>query len=397
MRRIPYSVGRAVFAGLLVSAVLAPAACAASFNVLYAFKGGSDGANPQGGVTADASGNLYGSTQSGGGAQACTNNQGCGTVFKIAPNRTETVLYASQSWYDTVGTNAQLLLDNQGNLYGTTYFGGNAFRGSAYKLGPNGALTLLHSFAGGYDGQYPYAGLIMPNNKTTLYGATPVCCEYAVPTVFSLTSGGSENVLYYFCSKKNCRDGDAPIGTLIADKAGNLYGTTLVGGKNGRGVVFKLTPSKVESVLWNFGGANDGVEPYAGLVVDTSGNFYGTTLSGGTSNAGTVYELPPSHKEKVLYSFTGGADGGSPYFGSLIIDSAGNLYGATSAGGANNLGAVFKVTPSGTETVLHSFAGVPDGQSPYGGLVAVNGVLYGTTASGGTYGFGTVFSVSEAN
>jgi len=318
-------------------------------------------------------------------------------VFKLAPDGTETVLYASQAWYDTVGALAPLFRDSHGNLYDTTFFGGNSFRGSAYKLAPNGALTLLHSFTGGYDGQYPQAGLIMPNNKTTLYGATPVSGEYAVSTVFSLTPKGTEKILYYFCSKTGCVDGNGPFGTLIADKSGNLYGTTFTGGTNGRGVVFKLTPKKVESVLWSFGGANDGAGPYAGLVADNAGNFYGTTAFGGTNNVGVVYELSASRQEKVLYSFTGGADGGSPYYGSLIMDGAGNLYGTTYSGGADNLGTVFKVTPAGTETVLHSFAGAADGQYPNGGLVAINGTLYGTAASGGANGFGTVFSVSESN
>jgi uncharacterized repeat protein (TIGR03803 family) len=191
---------------------------------------------------------------------------------------------------------------------------------------------------------------------------------------------------------------------LIRDKAGNLYGTTGGGGPSGYGTVFKLDPSGTETVLHFFGGPPDGIAPIAGLIMDSKGNLYGATWWGGIGY-GTVYKVDANGKETVLYSFTGGADGGYPY-GGLVRDSKGNLYGTTEYGGPGSgtceggdypagCGTVFKVDPSGKETVIYSFTGTPDGYYPLGGLVRdAAGNLYGTTSEGGKLGFGTVFKVS---
>ena len=185
---------------------------------------------------------------------------------------------------------------------------------------------------------------------------------------------------------------------LLQDASGNLYGTTFAGGTNGYGTVFKVTPAGVETVLYSFSGGTDGQYPQAGLIQDASGNLYGTTygidLYGGTNSNGTVFKVTPSGVGTVLYSFGTGTDGNYPYAG-LIQDASGNLYGTTTGGGANNKGTVFKVTPAGVETVLHSFGTGTDGRYPYAGLIQdTSGNLYGTTHGGGTNNIGTVFKIS---
>ena len=196
----------------------------------------------------------------------------------------------------------------------------------------------------------------------------------------------TETVLYSFTGGA---DGGNPFAGLIKDASGNFYGTTVEGGAHGLGTVFKLAPDGTETALWSFTGA-DGSYPEGGLIMDASGNLYGTTSSGGADGDGTVFEVALNGAETVLHSFTGGPDGKGPQAG-LVMDNKGKLFGTTVFGGANGDGTVFKVTPGGTETVLYSFAGKPDGYAPSGGLIRRNGNFYGTTAEGGTEGLGTVF------
>ena len=183
----------------------------------------------------------------------------------------------------------------------------------------------------------------------------------------------------------------------MLDSKGNLYGTTQDGGADHFGTVFKITPSGAETVFHSFpANSMDGAVPEAGLVMDSSGNLYGTTSSGGAHSVGTVFEVTSAGPETVLYSFTGGLDGGIPY-GGLVLDSEGNLYGTTRSGGAYHGGTVFELTPTGAETVWHSFGHGTDGKFPYAGLVRdSNGNLYGTTMDGGTSGLGTVFQISAS-
>ena len=188
-----------------------------------------------------------------------------------------------------------------------------------------------------------------------------------------------ENVVYSFLNFPN---GASPYAPLTRDSTGNLYGTTNQGGESNLGVVFELDTSGKETVLHSFRGGADGANPYSGLLRSSSGTIYGTTYQGGTDNAGVVFEIGPSGHEKVLYTFTGGADGGNPYAG-VIADSAGNLYGTTYYGGTANAGVVYKLAPSGQETVLYSFSGGADGSNPRAGLISdSDGNLYGTTVSG---------------
>ncbi len=284
--------------------------------------------------------------------------------------------------------------------------------------------TVLHTFGNFPDGSGPDGSLIM-DAAGNLYGATlqgGIYCPVGCGTVFELTrteaGGWTETVLYNF---GNGNDGVYPNGSLIMDAAGNLYGTTNLGGVDNRGTVFKLSPSQgggwEETLLYSFGsgGVNDGGAPNGGLIMDAAGNLYGMTGSGGTYAEGTVFELSPgqggSWEETVLYNFGHGTDAAFPD-GTLIMDAAGNLYGTTMEGGQggrgvicgnHGCGTVFELSPivgGWTETVLHSFNG-GDGNQPRAGLVMdAAGHLYGTTIQGGPYcapfGCGTVFELSPS-
>jgi uncharacterized repeat protein (TIGR03803 family) len=195
---------------------------------------------------------------------------------------------------------------------------------------------------------------------------------------------------------KTGTDGQTPYAGVIQGNDGNLYGTTYFGGGSGFGTVFKVTPSGTETVLYSFAGGSDGEHPYAGVIQGSDGNFYGTTYQGGANGYGTVFKITPSGTETVLYSFAGGSsDGANPEAG-LTQGSDGNFYGNTYLGGAGNLGTVFEITPSGTETVLHAFAGgSSDGANPSANLIqSSDGNLYGSTGAGGTSGDGTFFKVA---
>lgn len=302
--------------------------------ILHKFTGGTDGGEPYAGLIRDKVGNLYGTTY--------------GTVFEL-----------NRAWHETVLNNgsttsfyAGLIMDNAGNLYGAGALGGTDHYGAVFELSlSNGSWTekLLYSFAGPGDGATPRGTLVM-DDSGNLYGTTfGDNGTESLGTVFKLDKTGHETVLHNF----DGQDGEKPLAGLIQDKAGNLYGTTSKGGgSNNAGVVFKVNKKGILTVLYSFAGfPSDGDYPAAGLVMDKAGNLYGTTVEGGSSGNGTVFKLDTTNKETVLYSFTGKADGGNPY-GGLIMDRAGNLYGTTSRGGDLSCGnhrigcgVVFKLTP----------------------------------------------------
>jgi uncharacterized repeat protein (TIGR03803 family) len=276
--------------------------------------------------------------------------------------------------------------------------------GTVYSITPSGTETVLHSFKGAKDGAIPAARLIVLNG--TLYGTTSdafgsaKCPGQGCGTVFSITPLGHETVLHRFAGPPD--DGEGPVARLL-NVNGTLYGTTVEGGANicNCGTVFSITRGGKEKVLYSFRSGTDGAYPRAGLV-EVKGTLYGTTLSGGAYSTyycssregpgcGTVFTITPSGKEKVLHSFGNGTDGTHP--NTALIEVKGTLYGATGGGGTSGLGTVFSITPSGRETVLHSFSG-PDGQKPTATLLNVNGTLYGTTYQGGAYSGGTVFSIT---
>jgi uncharacterized repeat protein (TIGR03803 family) len=371
----------ALFAALVVAA--APSAsAAASETVLYAFTSNAFN-GPTTGVIMDSAGNLYGTTTVGGA-------YGAGSVYKLSPGGTLTELYSFTGGVDGNTPDAGLIADNAGNLYGTTAFGGAYSNGVVFKLTPAGTETTLYSFTGGNDGGNPFDSLVF-DGAGNLYGTTEFGGAYSNGMVFKLTPAGTETTLYSFTGGS---DGAYPVAGLIFDSAGNLYGTTELGGGSCCGVVFKLTPTGTETVLHSFTGGNDGGMPIAGVIADSAGNLYGTTFNGGAYGFGVVFKLTPTGTETPLYSFTGGNDGGYLY-GGVILDSAGNLYGTTIDGGAYGWGTAYKVTPGGTETVLYSFTGGNDGGEPVAGVIADSaGNLYSTTGVGGADGNGVIFKLS---
>jgi uncharacterized repeat protein (TIGR03803 family) len=308
---------------------------------------------------------------------------GSGVVFELDTARQETVLHTFTGGADGAYPEAGVIPDHAGSLYGTTYSGGAGGVGSVYKVSAAGQETLLYGFPVTGDGGDPVAGVIR-DSAGNLYGTTQEGGAAGWGTVYKLDNTGDETVLYSFTGGA---DGGDPEAGVIRDSAGNPYGTTLYSDDSmGCGVVYKLDTAGQETVLHTFKGGDDGCVPYAGVTLDSAGNLYGTTQNGGASGWGVVYKVDTSGQETVLYSFTGGPDGGRPYAG-VIRDSAGNLYGTAYDGGnasSCTCGVVYKVDTSGHETVLYSFTGEADGGHPYAGLMGDStGNLYGTTGLGG--------------
>ena len=379
-----------------------------SYSSLYSFMGGADGTNPEAALM-NFGGTLYGTTQAGGGVGCYT--FGCGTVFAVTTAGAEQVLYSFQGGTDGKGPIAALTHLN-GALYGTTVSGGGSGCynstgcGSIFEVSTSGSERVIYSFQGGADGQRPYAPLINVNGTlygTTGYGGTGACDyidEKGCGTVFTVSTSGSEHVLYSF---KGGKDGIAPSAALI-DVKGTLYGTTSGGGANGKGTVFKVTASGVERVLYSFKGGKDGAQPGAALI-DVTGALYGTTNRGGGGSAcspgcGTVFTVSTSGAERVLHRFKSGTDGAYP---SGLTNVSGTLYGTTTEGGRDGCtygcGTIFDVSTSGVEHILYSFQGGADGANPNARLIEVNGMLFGTASGGGdsgcnVYGCGTVFEAT---
>jgi len=324
--------------------------------VLYRFTGKKDGGMPHGPMALDAAGNLYGTTIAGGASGTACGGYGCGTLFKVDKNGKETVLYSFKGGKDGEGPFGGVIRDSAGNLYGTAQNGG-AFKskcgggcGTVFKLDTSDKLTVLHTFQAGTDGEFPIAGLIS-DGKGNLFGTTSGSGLLGDGTVFRLTVSGKFTVLHAFSGGQ---DGQYPsYGTLLLDASGNLYGTTTQGGGSthcdgGCGVVYKVDKTGKEIVLHRFAGGADGATPYSALVQDPAGNLYSTTYAGGTGcgsfGCGTVFKLDTAGKKTVLYRFTGGKDGATPY-AELFRDTKGNLYGTTYGAGAAGLGTIFKLTP----------------------------------------------------
>jgi uncharacterized repeat protein (TIGR03803 family) len=368
----------------------AQSAQAQTFTVLWPFAGDPAPANPYAGLFQDTAGNLYGTTLGGG-------TSGAGTVFKVTKSGKDTVLYNFCAYNCTVGYNpyAGLIQDTAGNLYGTTYYGGTTSNdGAVFKVSKSGQETVLYSFAGGTtDGCNPEGGLLR-DTAGNFYGTTYGCGANGYGTVFKLSPGKTWTVtiLHSFAYS----DGANPyLTSLLTDAKGNLYGITSKGG-GGYGTVYKLSiKSKKFTLLYSFtGGTADGCYSSGTPLMDAKGNLYGTAEACGSSNLGIVWKLSKKGKETVLHNFAGGtSDGANPYAG-VIMDTAGNLYGTTSAGGASNLGTVYELKSKRTLTVLHSFAS-SDGANPYAGVIRdKKGDFYGTTETGGSGGYGTVWKLT---
>jgi uncharacterized repeat protein (TIGR03803 family) len=310
--------------------------------------------------------------------------------FAQAATYTEAILFQFNT--ETYGSYPYggLIRDSAGNLYGTAFSGGTYGAGVVFEISPTGVYTTLYNFTGGADGDRPYASLIR-DSAGNFYGTTQLGGDSQYGTVFKLEPSGVESVLHSFTSA----EGNEPLSSLVRDRFGNIYGTTYFGGPADTGGVFKLTPHGECTFLHYFDGGVDGALPYAGLTLDANGNLYGTTYVGGSNNKGVVFEISSSGGETILHNFVGGTDGANPY-SPLIRDEQGNLYGTTGRGGSTGNGTIFKVTPAGVETVLHSFA-TQEGSFLTGGLLRdTAGNLYGTAQKGGAGTGGTVFEFTKA-
>ncbi len=391
-------------------------AAAQSLKIIHTFDDVAKGARPRAALTSDAAGNFYGTTYTGA-------PDGNGTVFELSPPTagkkkwTQTVLHRfNAKVQDGIYPDSSVILDQQGNLYGTTSEGGVNDAGTVFELvapGETGGKwkhVVLHRFTGGKDGGTPHGTLVFGPDGA-LYGAAGFGGSSGAGLIYRFAPDAKgkwkEKMLYNFT---NGADGGYPYCTPVFDSAGNLYGTTLNGGNAGNGVVFELTPgsgkSWTETVLHSFDNSDDGAEPRMGVIMDSAGNLYGTTETGGSIGYGAVFEMNPpaqgqqSWTESVIYSFDFSPNGGTPGYSGLAMDSGGNLYGTTQTGGTGKNGVAFELSPqqggAWTETLLHTFEGSPDGSQPEAGLLlGANGDLYGTTFYGGdSASSGVVFRIA---
>jgi len=402
---------------VLLTLVALSAVAYAQHEQTFSFSG-TNGANPLGGLVADAAGNLYGVTSAGG--TGCAG--GCGTVFELSPpsqnsQGSYTVLHYFENGVDGSDPIAPLTIDPKGNIYGTTFQGGTQSFGTIFELSPPskpGAAwseTILYTFLGLSDGGYPGAASIF-DSAGNLYGTTTG--NYAhQSTIWELSPpapGGSWTLttLYTF----NSSSGAEVPGPLVFDGAGNLFGTTVSGGTYNQGTVFELSPppapggSWTENTLHSFV-CNSGCGPDSGVILSKSGAIAGTAEVGGTNMKGVVFGMlpPPSPGSNwiyaVLYNFGSSQSDGSNPVGNLIQTTAGTLYGTTAAITPSGDGTVFELIPppspggAWTENVLYTFPGGTAGSQPYGGVIINNFALWGTTIAGGSNNFGTIFRLSR--
>ena len=355
-----------------------PAIQAQSFSVMHEFAGGADGAFPVGGVTLDAKGNVYGTTSDGGSFTV-------GVVFKVDKGNNETIpLNFDES--NGAFPGSTMIQDAAGNFYGTADEGpGGA--GVIFEMSPQGKEKLLYAFQGGTgnNARVP-SGSPLLDKSGDIYGTTikggKGSCLFGCGAIYRLDMAGKLHVLYSFSGG---RDGNEPYGPLVEDAAGNLYGVALYGGdlscpefpQQGCGVVFELAKSGNLTVLHTFKGP-DGASPQPGLLMDQAGNLYGTAGYGGHAENGLLFKISPAGKYSVLHRFNG-TDGSTPN-GGLVADSTGNLYGTAQTGGADMLyGTIFEMTTTGHLNVLYSFTGGQDGANPFAGVARdAAGNLYGT-------------------
>jgi uncharacterized repeat protein (TIGR03803 family) len=417
MLQIKFSPSRIVTLALIVATALLVSSSAGAQQemVLHSFNGPGDAGLPAGGLVMDKAGNLYGMSTFGG-------EYGVGAVYELSAHGNEHVLY---SFNPNVGDGGEpegsLIFDDHGNLYGATNAGGSGLSGTVFELTPQGgglwSERILHSFKPNPpDGYQPYAGLVF-DKAGNLYGTTSEGgsgpCSHGCGVVYELSpkAGGvwAAKVIYSFNGFPT--DGQTPAASLVVDAAGNLYGTTVAGGTVSQyqsGTVFELSPNGsggwTEKILHSFSAT--GTEGYnldGSVALDSTGNIYSTTNSGGSYGYGTLFELSPSAggwTETILHNFGAAGDGRTPESG-VIFDASGNLYGTVSVDGDNskgpNYGSVYEMSPSAdgiwNESILFSFDG-NDGYAPnFGVILDSQGNLYGTTEYGGVYSSGTVFEI----
>jgi uncharacterized repeat protein (TIGR03803 family) len=411
-------VGNVAWMSTLLFALLfcvGSASAAVTDKISYDFTGGTNGAHPFSALVSDRAGNLYGTTSIGGGVGSCNGGPGCGTVFELSPGSsgwTEKTIYTFTGSTDGGFPLGGVVMDKSGNLYGTAEgAGGTAYCGTVFELTPSsgGAWTetTLYAFAGynqGGDGCSPQVTPTLDSNGN-IYGTTVSGGQFNEGTVFELSPpsspGGawSETVLLSFDGS----NGSGPSANVVFDNAGSLYGTTNTGGFFSLGSVFKLTPiSGGWSVtsIFSFTGGDNGCQPTGGVVFDRLGNLYGTATLCGADDVGTVFKLTPTVGQwtmTVLHTFTGAVDGGEPFAG-LTLDSLGNIYGTTYLGGLFGGGTVFKLMPGKSGKWIeaeYGFTGGIDGANPYAAPTLRKTALFGTTIYGGAAGMGTVYEVTS--
>jgi hypothetical protein len=378
-------------------ASLSPAAHAQTFSVIYAFTG-ANGAFPYAGVTLKA-GTLYGTTLETG------LGSGPGTVYQLSnvgSNWAHSVIWPFPG-YDGADPAARVVFGPDNHLYGTTQGTPPQTHGSVFSLTPPLSICRtancfwtsrdLYEFTGSPDGQAPGWGDLVWDSAGNIYGTTQLGGTANIGTVFKLTKSGAswtETPIYSFTGP----DGNHPLGGVILDSHGNLFGTTNLGGLYGYGTVFELAYTNgvgwTETVLYNFQDQNDGRYPDAGLLMDSSGSFYGSTPEGGSAHGGVVFELSPVGMQwvyKVLYSFSGQPGFAAGPHAPLAMDNSGNLYGTTCGSGADGFGSIFKLTSTQKGWVyssFHDFTDGTDGAYPVSNVtIGTDGTLYGTASYGG--------------
>jgi uncharacterized repeat protein (TIGR03803 family) len=296
---------------------------------------------------------------------------------------------------DGADPGSALVADGAGNYYGTTSAGGSSNLGTVFRLAPDGSVTTIHEFHGGRGGEWPVGPLLMASDGSVLGSVDVRDANYIIlgSVLYSLSPRGREHVLHRFR-----QDDPAGFGLesgLTRGPDGSLYGASDFGGAHGCGTVFHLTVAGSIEVLYVFSGRADGCTPLSAPVFDAAGNLYGTTRMGGAANAGLVYKLGSDRTYTILYEFNPYRGDGSSPSGPLVLDANGFLTGTTLGGGHDDFGTVYRIAPNGTERVLHAFSGPKDGCSPAGGVISDGGNLYGTTAGCGTNQVGTVFKIGR--
>ena len=370
---------------LVAFTLISSFASAQTESILYNFPGG----NPQSGVTFDGNGNIFGTTVFGGA-------NGAGTVWELSSTGTYSLLYSfGDSLTDGSGPVAGVTIDSHGNLFGTTRAGGANGAGTVWEISSSNTYSVLYSFgASTTDANDPSAGVTV-DASGNLYGVTEFGGANGKGAVWEISASNTYSILYSF----GASGGDAayPVANVVFDSNGNMFGTSAYGGLYGGGAIWEITSTGSYSVYHSLGSSSsDGANPLAGVAFDAYGDMYGTTKTGGASGVGTVWEITASGTYGTLHSFgSSSSDGSGPNAG-VTVDNSGNLFGTTTAGGSSNAGAVWEITSVGTYQLIYSFGAFSnDAATPIGGVTCdASGNLYGSTSIGGASNYGTLWKIN---